>query len=138
MFAAISAEANAAGHVSLGRKGTFSGQILGTGGKPLASSLVTIRQGNNRVVRTFTNSQGRFTASGLRPGKISVSSAGGSNSVVGWSPGTAPPVAQAAPVFSPSTSNRGGSGFERRVERSGRNFDDHISLNPPKPPASGI
>ena len=134
-FAARPPAAEAAHQIALGRGGTLQGQLLGPRGSPLAGSLVTVRQGKHRVIRTVTNSQGHFTAQGLRGGTTHVSSSHGSSSFVSWAPGTAPPVAQSGTVVFPPP-NHGGRGFEQRVLNSLNNFDDHISLSPPKPPAS--
>ncbi len=86
----------AANDVALRTGGVLVGQVVNAQGVPQADQAVSIRQGEQEVVRTTTDSNGVFAAQGLRGGQYSVATAEGQEAYRLWAPNTAPPAAQEA------------------------------------------
>ena len=54
--------------VALGPGGTLAGQVLTADGTPLVGAPLTVREGSRQVASTTTDTNGRFTVSGLGSG----------------------------------------------------------------------
>lgn len=130
----LTADANAGRDVTLGPKGKFSGTLVNPAGKPLANSQVVVRS-HRGVVVTRTDAQGSFTVNNVGGGTLEVSTPQGTQQLRAWSPDTAPPASEnAAFLRETRPGNRGGKGFDKRVENSNHDFTNHRSLFAPVSP----
>ena len=128
------AAAEAGRDVRLGKGGRFQGQIVGAEGEPLANMPVHVRSSQGAVV-VQSDARGAFSASNVGAGEIEITTPRGKHQLRGWSDQSAPPAAEnAAFLREERPGNRGGRGFARRAERSGRDFANHPSLFAPVSP----
>lgn len=126
--------AQAGRDVRLGPGGRFQGQLADVEGEPLANVPVHVRSSRGAVV-VQSDARGAFSVSNVGAGEIEVTTPQGKHQVRGWSDQAAPPAAEnAAFLREESPGNRGGQGFARRTERSGRDFTNHPSLFAPVSP----
>lgn len=126
--------AEAGNDVRLGPGGRFQGQLVGAEGTPLASAPVHVRSSRGAVV-VHSDARGVFSVDNVGAGEIEVSTPRGKHHLRGWSDKTAPPAAEnAAFLREERPGNRGGQGFARRAERSGRDFAGHRSCFAPISP----
>jgi len=120
--------------VRLGPGGRFQGQVVGAEGTPLANAPVHVRSSRGAVV-VQSDARGAFSVNNVGAGEIEVTTSRGKHHLRGWSEKTAPPAAEnAAFLREERPGNRGGRGFARRAERSGRDFSNHPSLFAPMSP----
>jgi hypothetical protein len=128
------ATAEAGRDVRLGPGGRFQGQIVAAEGTPLANMPVHVRSSQGAVV-VQSDARGAFSVSNVGAGEIEITTPGGKHHLRGWSEDAAPPAAEnAAFLREEQPGNRGGQGFDRRVQRSGRDFTGHRSLSAPVSP----
>ncbi len=134
LLLSLTTDANAGRDVTLGPKGKFSGSLVNPAGKPLANSQVIVRS-HRGVVVTRTDAQGSFTVNNVGAGQVDITTPQGTQQVRAWTPGTAPPASEnAAFLRDPRPGNRGGKGFDKRVEKSQHDFTNHPSLFAPLSP----
>jgi hypothetical protein len=88
-----------ANDVALRAGGLLVGQVVDTQGVAKAGAVVSIRQGENEVVRTTTDANGMFAAKGLRGGQYQLQTEDGSSSCRLWATDTAPPAARPAALI---------------------------------------
>jgi hypothetical protein len=128
------ATAEAGRDVRLGPGGRFQGRIFGSEGSPLANAPVHVRSSRGAVV-VQSDAGGAFSVDNVGAGEIEVTTSRGKHHLRGWSDKTAPPAAEnAAFLREERPGNRGGQGFARRAERSGRDFTGHRSCFAPVSP----
>ncbi|MCA9111310.1 MAG: carboxypeptidase regulatory-like domain-containing protein [Planctomycetaceae bacterium] len=130
----LSADANAGRDITLGPRGQFSGRLLNAAGQPLANTQVIVRS-HRGVASTIADAHGAFTVNNVGAGTVEVTTPNGTQHYRAWTPGTAPPASEhAAFLRDPRPGNRGGEGFEKRVEHSHHDFTHHRSLCAPLSP----
>jgi hypothetical protein len=84
------------GDVALRSGGLLVGQVVDAQGVAKAGTLVSIRQGEQEVVRTTSDANGVFAAQGLRGGQYQLFTEDGSCACRLWAADTAPPNARPA------------------------------------------
>jgi hypothetical protein len=89
--------------VALAEGGILNGQVVDSQGVGMPGRLVSLQQRGTEVVRTRTDDEGRFAASGLSGGTYLVSTDGVIGPVRAWAPATAPPIASDGLLLVPHT-----------------------------------
>jgi hypothetical protein len=85
--------------VALRAGGLLVGQVVNADGVPQAGTVVSIRQGEQEVVRTTADENGTFAAQGLRGGHYQLLTQDGSCACRLWAADTAPPAARPAALI---------------------------------------
>ena len=80
--------------VKLWAEGVLLGQVVDVEGQPVAGTVVTLREGEDKVGETKTDAQGYFSFRGLASRGYVVEAAGGLGMYRAWSQSVAPPSAQ--------------------------------------------
>jgi hypothetical protein len=100
--------------VALGDGGVLRGQVVDPQGMPLAGTAVYLRQQQQQVGATLTNTSGSFVLTGLHGGIYQAEAAQGQGTYRLWAPRTAPPAAKsAAMIVAGSNTLRGQGGGAR-------------------------
>ncbi len=95
----VQAGSKPAQHVRLGTdvllvKGTLTGHLLDSHGKPLDGAVVKVAKDGKQIAQTVTTADGTYTIGGLTPGLHTISMADGQFPVRLWSPKAAPTSAK--------------------------------------------
>lgn len=80
--------------VMLDDGGALQGQVVDVQGKPLAQSVLSIRQADREVATAVSDPSGRFRVAGLRGGMYQIVAGEATHVYRLWAPRTAPPSAQ--------------------------------------------
>lgn len=80
--------------IGLKQDGVFAGRVVDHTGTPAAKSEVTIRQGQQVVAKTTTDSEGRFAVKGIKGGVYEVASGTTVGTYRVWNETVAPPAAK--------------------------------------------
>ena len=80
--------------VALAPGGVLAGQVVDENGVAQAGVPVVVQQGQQLVVQTSTDEQGKFYAQGLRGGQHQIVTPAGPVAYRFWAANTAPPAAQ--------------------------------------------
>ncbi|MFH1919240.1 MAG: carboxypeptidase-like regulatory domain-containing protein [Planctomycetota bacterium] len=74
--------------------GTLRGQLVNAQGRPLAQSLLSIRQADREIATAVSDQSGHFQVTGLRGGMYQIVAGEATGAYRLWAPRTAPPSAQ--------------------------------------------
>jgi Carboxypeptidase regulatory-like domain len=85
--------------VALRSGGLLVGQVVDSQGVAKSGTMVSIRQGQQEVVRTTTDENGVFAAQGLRGGHYQLLTQEGGSDCRLWAADTAPPAARPAALI---------------------------------------
>ena len=79
--------------IALTSGGTLHGQVVNAQGEVVEGALISIRQSQQEVARTVTDSKGQFSATNLKGGMYQIAAGPTQATYRLWTENTAPPIA---------------------------------------------